>query len=473
MTITLNIDPNRPGINTFTASLVSGGKPVINAQDVSLEFTSLSGLVPGSKATLVGLGNGTYSLNGGYLGMPDQWDIKVVVIRQGKFDAYGDYKVDNSTTTSRPIPWRTLAASLLGVTALCYAFAFRALDANTSRWMGLGLAPGSVDSMTPTSRSHRRASRRCRITWARSSKARYRSSMNAFSSRRSSLSGQDRLRPAERSVGTEPLVEVRGETCRRRHRRRRLVWPPVDRRDVELEVRSGVDEAQLRHAVQADEVIHREIEIDPLAPFALLQVHRLVGELDGRRLALAVPVDRHRQADVLLGLELGDPRAVAIRHGTLLIRFAQLLPDDWIWRANELGSCHVPVEHQAFQNAAELGVSLFVTRKIAGEVIEGSHRSPNIGERQPGEEFAIGHVLRRERGWDGQLARPDARTPGHHPERCAPAQRRDRRYCDRKVVEQEPGRIPVHHPEIRHVRLRIADEKVVDAVFAGIRARGK
>ena len=141
LTISLNIDPNRPGLNTFTAALVSGGKPVVNAQNVSLEITSLSGMVPASKATLVGLGNGTYRLKGGYLGMPDQWDVKVVVIRQGKFDAYGDFKIDNSTTTGQTVPWRILAASLLGVTALCYAFAFRALDANTSRWMGLGLAP--------------------------------------------------------------------------------------------------------------------------------------------------------------------------------------------------------------------------------------------------------------------------------------------------------------------------------------------
>jgi copper transport protein len=144
LTITLNIDPNRPGLNTFTARLISGGKPVVDAHNVSLEFTSLSGLVPASKATLVGLGNGSYTLKGGYLGMPDKWDIKVVAVRQGKFDAYGDFKVDNSSGTGQSLPWRALAASMIVVAALCYAFAFRVLDPRTSRWMGFGLGQAAA-----------------------------------------------------------------------------------------------------------------------------------------------------------------------------------------------------------------------------------------------------------------------------------------------------------------------------------------
>ena len=79
--ITLSVQPGQPGLNTFTAVLTSGGKPVLDAQDVSLEFTSLSGMLPPSKAAMINLGNGRYSLEGGYLAMPDNWDIKVVVIR--------------------------------------------------------------------------------------------------------------------------------------------------------------------------------------------------------------------------------------------------------------------------------------------------------------------------------------------------------------------------------------------------------
>jgi hypothetical protein len=41
-------------------------------------------------------GNGVYRLQGGYLNMPDNWDIKVVAIRPGKFDAYADFRFDLS-----------------------------------------------------------------------------------------------------------------------------------------------------------------------------------------------------------------------------------------------------------------------------------------------------------------------------------------------------------------------------------------
>ncbi len=92
--IMLIIDPGKPGINTFTASITAGGKPLTDAQDVSLEFTSLSGMVPPSKAAMTNLNNGNYTLQGGYLGMPDNWDIKVVVMRKGKFDTYADFKID-------------------------------------------------------------------------------------------------------------------------------------------------------------------------------------------------------------------------------------------------------------------------------------------------------------------------------------------------------------------------------------------
>ena len=95
LTITLTIDPARPGINTFTAAITSGGKPAAGINDVSLEFTSVSNMVPASKAAMASQGDGkTYRLQGGYLAMPDKWDIKVVVLRTGKFDAYGDFKID-------------------------------------------------------------------------------------------------------------------------------------------------------------------------------------------------------------------------------------------------------------------------------------------------------------------------------------------------------------------------------------------
>ena len=76
-----------------------------------------------------------------------------------------------------------------------------------------------------------------RITCARSSKARNRSSMNVFSSIRSSLSGHVGLGPAERPEGAEPLVEALREAVGRRDRHHRRLGPPVDRRHVAAAVR--------------------------------------------------------------------------------------------------------------------------------------------------------------------------------------------------------------------------------------------
>jgi copper transport protein len=92
--VALNVDPGQPGMNTFTATITAGGRPLQNAQEVALEFHPASGMLPPSRATMNSQGSGVYRLTGGYLGMPDMWDVKVVVIRADKFDAYADFKID-------------------------------------------------------------------------------------------------------------------------------------------------------------------------------------------------------------------------------------------------------------------------------------------------------------------------------------------------------------------------------------------
>ncbi len=104
LSIVLWVDPAQPGMNTFTVTITSGGKPVTNAQKVSLEFTSMSGKVPPAKADMTDMGKGRFSLQGGYLAMADQWDVKVVVLRPGKFDAYGDFKIDLSQAGGQAMP---------------------------------------------------------------------------------------------------------------------------------------------------------------------------------------------------------------------------------------------------------------------------------------------------------------------------------------------------------------------------------
>jgi copper transport protein len=104
LTIQLTIDPGQAGINNFIATITSGGKPIPSVQQVSLEFTSMTGAVPASKASLNSQGNGIYTLRGGYLAMADKWDMKVVVIRSGKFDAYGDFIYDMTRSKSQKMP---------------------------------------------------------------------------------------------------------------------------------------------------------------------------------------------------------------------------------------------------------------------------------------------------------------------------------------------------------------------------------
>jgi copper transport protein len=101
LSVKLSIDPFQPGINTFAVTLTSGGKPASDAKDVSLEFTDLSGMVPAAKAPMTTEGSGVYTLKGGYLGMPGKWDVKVVVVRPGKFDAYADFPLDMGQSMSQ------------------------------------------------------------------------------------------------------------------------------------------------------------------------------------------------------------------------------------------------------------------------------------------------------------------------------------------------------------------------------------
>ncbi len=144
LAIALNVDPNQTGMNTFNVFVSSHGLPISDAQNVVLEFTPHSGMMPASKADLKNQGHGTYNLQGGYFGMPDTWDVKVVVTLTGKSDVAADFNVDNSAPKPQPVPWRGVALSMLIAMGLGYAFAFRVLDHNTPRWVGLGVLPAAA-----------------------------------------------------------------------------------------------------------------------------------------------------------------------------------------------------------------------------------------------------------------------------------------------------------------------------------------
>jgi cytochrome c553 len=143
LSIALNIDPGRVGVNTFTATITANGQPLKNAQDVEMEFTSLSGKVAFSKAQMRDLGNGTYRLQGGYLGVPDQWDVKVAVTRPNRYDAYGIYQINLNPTTAiaKSQSWQPVALWLLVLAGVLYILAFVVLDKHTRSSMGLDTVP--------------------------------------------------------------------------------------------------------------------------------------------------------------------------------------------------------------------------------------------------------------------------------------------------------------------------------------------
>lgn len=141
LSVILNITPAHVGVNTFTVMVLSNGQHVKDAQEVDLEFNSVSGRVPSSKAQMVGLGPGMYNLKGSYLGTPDQWEIQVVTIRPNKFDAYATFHLNLNPNASSSIPWNQFDAVLIVFAGIAYFLAYRALDANRRRLVVLGIAP--------------------------------------------------------------------------------------------------------------------------------------------------------------------------------------------------------------------------------------------------------------------------------------------------------------------------------------------
>jgi copper transport protein len=148
LTIQLSIDPGRVGLNTFKLTLTSGGKPVVDASEVDLRFTAQSGSIATEEARLVNVGEGKYSLKGSYLSLADQWQVTAIVRRPTRYDAYASVIIDTAaaggtsgSTAPRSIPLNQLAAILLAVTTLAYAFAFFSLVPRRLVWIVLGQAP--------------------------------------------------------------------------------------------------------------------------------------------------------------------------------------------------------------------------------------------------------------------------------------------------------------------------------------------
>ena len=147
-----------------------------------------------------------------------------------------------------------------------------------------------------------------------------------------------RLGPAERAVVAEPIEEVAGERRGRRDRQRRIVRLPVHRRDVELQLVVGVHQQQLRHAVDPDEEVDAELEVDPAARRVPARAGSTRRRSPPSRSSPRGSTDRQRQADVFLRLQLGDALAIGVaQRRTLGANQLHLLPNDRVRRSDQLG----------------------------------------------------------------------------------------------------------------------------------------
>ncbi|MDD5369667.1 MAG: CopD family protein, partial [Anaerolineaceae bacterium] len=139
--VSINIDPARVGINTFKVRISANGKPPTGVQLVNLQFSSNRGLVPPSKAQMAAIGDGNYTLQGSYLSLTDQWEVTIVVVRSGRFDAYAPFQVDLNPGGAMPIPWNRASAMVLLASAGALVAAVLSIALNQRRKWVTGLIP--------------------------------------------------------------------------------------------------------------------------------------------------------------------------------------------------------------------------------------------------------------------------------------------------------------------------------------------
>ena len=188
-----------------------------------------------------------------------------------------------------------------------------------------------------------------------------------------------------------------------------------------------------------------EVEVDPLAPLARLERNRLSVDVDRRRSSPA------RFQWIVIGSRTSSRacssamrRAVARRSSAApCARIASICCRTIGFGGPiELGLRDVAVEHQALEDAAELGVAFLVAAQIGREVVERAHRAADVGQRQAGEQLAVRHVFGRKRHRHGQHARSARRrVPAVTQNDVPPRIDVELRLRDRDVVEQERRRL--------------------------------
>ena len=89
------ITPFYAGIsNSFNVTLTdASGKSSTNIKNVIIQFNNKQAGIGPVVKNLHKLENGVYITEGGYLSQPGEWDIKIVVQRNGAYDLNHSFKV--------------------------------------------------------------------------------------------------------------------------------------------------------------------------------------------------------------------------------------------------------------------------------------------------------------------------------------------------------------------------------------------
>ena len=137
LSLAVQIEPGRVGLNTFTLKVTAGGQPVTGAKEVLLRFTPARANLAPSEARLQETGEGVYTTRGAYFSLPDNWQVQAVVRREGKFDAFANFNFDLSATAATSnFPWHRVTGGVVAACAILLIFAFRhpPMPARLPRW---------------------------------------------------------------------------------------------------------------------------------------------------------------------------------------------------------------------------------------------------------------------------------------------------------------------------------------------------
>lgn len=95
MQVALTLEPALVGQNRFDVVLTTpSGRPIVNANAVSLRFTFLGQSLGSANATATVQGNGHYQLDASNLSLVGPWQVEVAIRRPDSFDVFAPFRLE-------------------------------------------------------------------------------------------------------------------------------------------------------------------------------------------------------------------------------------------------------------------------------------------------------------------------------------------------------------------------------------------